>query len=393
MMLGVVVMQGQYESRKKEQAARYAIKKRIRSGRPWGRRSLGYDLDDEGFLVPNEDAPLVRRSFQKFANGQSVMSIARSLREQGARSADGPVTTRYVRAMLKNDVYVGVLRGGEIVGEHDQPLIRQDLWAEVQARLGKRPPHRRVNSALGGLVRCWACRHTMTAAWSHTKSGKRRCYRCPNEKCSRPAFALEEELLPLAEAAFFKRVEDIEKQRMADSGDELQRLEAQSRNTEAAISRLVELAESSEQPILGIAERVNKHQAKLAALDKRERELQAEPQRNGLPEYRYLVVEWPRMPQQEKRRMFELVFAAIVVQAPEKKRDHSIPVEERTRFLPVSEAEDLPRPGRRSDSQPFPSYDDHEFWPDASFYEREQLISAFKSWLSQVYGDTWVAVG
>ena len=103
-----------------------------------------------------------------------------------------------------------------------------------------------------------------------------------------------------------------------------------------------------------------------------------------------VVQEWPQLPQEEKRRMFQLVYSAIVVQAPEKRRDHSIPVEQRTRFLPVSEADDLPRPGRKSDGQPFPDYDDFEFWPDAPAYEREQLVSAFKHWLSQVYGDSWV---
>jgi hypothetical protein len=100
------------------------------------------------------------------------------------------------------------------------------------------------------------------------------------------------------------------------------------------------------------------------------------------------------MPQQEKRRMFQLVYAAIVVQAPVKRHDHSIPVEERTRFLPVSAAAELPRPGRKrkgdsDDTQSFPSYD-YDFWPDAPAYEREQLVSAFTHWLAQAYGDSLV---
>jgi DNA invertase Pin-like site-specific DNA recombinase len=393
--LNMTLSVGQFESRNRERSTRYAIEKRLREGKPWGRCTLGYDKDAQGFLRPNDDAEYVREAFRRFAEGESVRGIAKSLRERGVQSADGAVTTRYVRDLLRNDVYIGVLRAGDVEpGKHDQPLVDKDVWAEVQTRLVQRPPLRPVHSALGGLVRCWSCRRVMSATWSDSKQhGKRRAYVCRDEQCQRRAFALEDHLLPLAEEAFFEQVKDIEKRRMAENGDELRKLEEERAQTEEKIERLREAIARLDHPadVASITESINSQRQRIVRVEKRLRELASEPSRNGLPELTTLTQEWPTMPMDEKKRLFMLVFASIVVMAPEKKRDHSIPVRERTRFLPNSEAEKLPRPGRNSIRESFPDFADRDYWPDVLPYRREPLLREFKDWLHQAHGGRWAA--
>ena len=71
-------------------------------------RILGYDSED-GVLVPNKDAWIVKEVFRRFLSGESYRQIAKGLKEMGAeclhsKRGFGVDTLRY---MISNETYVG----------------------------------------------------------------------------------------------------------------------------------------------------------------------------------------------------------------------------------------------------------------------------------------------
>jgi DNA invertase Pin-like site-specific DNA recombinase len=372
-----------------------AIAQRINGGRHWGKRPrLGLELDAEGRLKQSRHAATVRQVFERYAEGEGARSLARWLRSKRITTPQGEqITTRYVRAMLRADVYVGVLRAGEHVSEHDAAIVDPELWDAVQARHQERRPRRETNLALGGLVRCWSCRHVMRAA----RNGGKRAYACRNERCGRPATALEERLLPLAEFTFWHAIGDIWRQR-SDEDERRDRLQHEREQASRAIRNLAAATRIAELEPQEIAEQLAAWKHKRDAADRALRDLRAKDQ---LPQESTLRQDWPEMPMNRKRELFQHVFSAIVVQAPEKKRDHSVPVEARTRFLRRAQAGDLPHPGRKSDSLPFPELLD-EYWEptiwvidDRDFFtpklkpDRLALAHDYAGWLATEYGGTW----
>ena len=121
-----------------------------------------------------------------------------------------------------------------------------------------------------GMVRCWHCRHVLAANWSLSKRhGKRRAYRCRNERCGRWTFALEDDLLPLAEEAFFARVEDIEKQQMATDGKVIRKLEKERQEIQQGISNLVQLATRRSSRLEAIDEQLTTEEQRLERVERR----------------------------------------------------------------------------------------------------------------------------
>lgn len=71
-------------------------------------RNLGYDSED-GVLVPNKDAWIVKEVFRRFLAGESYRQIAKGLKDMGAeclhsKRGFGVETLRY---MISNETYVG----------------------------------------------------------------------------------------------------------------------------------------------------------------------------------------------------------------------------------------------------------------------------------------------
>ena len=71
-------------------------------------RIFGYDCV-KGKLVPNENAPIVRRIFELFTSGASIAKIERKLADDGicGMRKGQPLTGNVIRGMLRNETYVG----------------------------------------------------------------------------------------------------------------------------------------------------------------------------------------------------------------------------------------------------------------------------------------------
>jgi DNA invertase Pin-like site-specific DNA recombinase len=141
------------------------VAKRRRLGVPGGNRPpLGYlrvrsDLANprspQQLVVDPDKAPLIRRAFELSASGLTDREVA----------ATTGLRLTHVREILKNPVYVGQLRTGEVSG--GPALIPKALWDEVsvvRSRYARRHrgPVTRKTYALATLLRCAACGRRLT---------------------------------------------------------------------------------------------------------------------------------------------------------------------------------------------------------------------------------------
>ncbi len=185
---------------------------RARSGRipqATGRGMYGYHYDsDTGRRVINGDqAAVVRRVFEDFAGGASIIGITNALNEAGTLSFTGRAWSAWtVKNMLRNPGYAGrTIFKRTKTGHRRDPLtgkrrrtvalrdesewievpdatpavISEQLFDAVQTRLldpeRRRQAQRKNDYPLRGTVRCSHCQSAMVG---QTSMGKYRYYRC-----------------------------------------------------------------------------------------------------------------------------------------------------------------------------------------------------------------------
>lgn len=135
-----------------------------------------------------EEATVVRRIFEMYAQDTSAHEIARTLNTLGIPSPSGKLwTASSVKPVVTNDHYIGmvhwnrrkavkVIECGELVitrprnndyltypGKHPA-IIDQELWNRVQAVRGSHPPVKpktKYSNIFSGLVRCRDCGRVM----------------------------------------------------------------------------------------------------------------------------------------------------------------------------------------------------------------------------------------
>jgi site-specific DNA recombinase len=172
--------------------------RRVAEGKHTGHVPIGYmrredvepqytsrgDLIRDGRLVIDEaTAPLVLRAFQMQASGASHLEIAKEIDRKKAAVAH----------MLRNRIYLGEIRGsgGAINRSAHDPIVSEDLFAAVQARVGERAPRsdrkRKYEPLLNGLIRCADCGYLLQIVNTRRAGGENRpAYQCPSPSNNRP---------------------------------------------------------------------------------------------------------------------------------------------------------------------------------------------------------------
>jgi site-specific DNA recombinase len=135
----------------------------LREGRYINRPKFGYDLDD-GQLVPNEKAVIVREIFRLRAEGESY----RTIEERTG------VLYSSVSSILQSRVYVGERprHGGYLPGSHE-PIVTGEEWQAANKRL-RRGRHTSTDPLAGHVV-CGLCSKRMAVAQNGQGS---RAYKC-----------------------------------------------------------------------------------------------------------------------------------------------------------------------------------------------------------------------
>jgi hypothetical protein len=145
----------------------------VREGKWINRPKTGYDLID-GELVPNGDAPAIRKIFRLRAEGLSSQQI------------EDRTGIKYstVGAILKSRIYLGeVLLNGEWYPGHHEAIITAEEFAA--AKRPHVPGRRRGSDLLSGRVFCGLCGRRMAI---EINGDKRAMYRCRHrgKGCGQP---------------------------------------------------------------------------------------------------------------------------------------------------------------------------------------------------------------
>lgn len=184
-----------YSIRLSEEVKRGLIEK-VSRGEPVCTAPFGYKMGEKILLIDEEQAPIIREIFTRYADGEGQRGIASDLGKRGIRTKRGEKpSNRWVTYALHNPVYIGKLRYSTdgkrsvarrhydaenimVVDGNHEAIISLELWEKVQARLALAeatyPKYAKreqpVMLMAKGLVRCSSCGGTLAA--SAVKSGK-----------------------------------------------------------------------------------------------------------------------------------------------------------------------------------------------------------------------------
>ena len=176
-----------------------------------GKPALGYVVKDGRLEVCEEEAAIVRRIFQEYADGKSYRQIIDGLNRDGLKTKRGNAFgSNSLHDLLHNEKYIGVLVYGQSPYREDgtrnthnkdltnairiedalPAIIDREQFELVQRRMaqnkhqqGGRPAKNR-DYPLRGKVFCKDCKSAMTISTSHQKynyyrcTGKKRLHNC-----------------------------------------------------------------------------------------------------------------------------------------------------------------------------------------------------------------------
>lgn len=210
------------ESRKIGYRTHRSLRERHKAGHAAGGRIYGYTTVQDGEyrkrVIDPEQAAVVQKIFEWYAEGDSAKTIARKLNEAGIPSPSGkplgwPHTTiigcrSKASGILRNSIYVGRPAWGkrmnkrrpgtanklqkrrpeaewDIFEDESLRIISDDVWNKVKARLDR--PARAVKNGrpprylLSGLIKCASC-------GGHYTLFNGRSYRCSSQQNGRDSF-------------------------------------------------------------------------------------------------------------------------------------------------------------------------------------------------------------
>lgn len=172
---------------------RFGIHHAQKTGRFITRPPKGYirakDIKGDPIIVIDQvKAPLIKEAFQRFINGETIISIRKTLKEKGLIIKGNSD----LQALLQHPVYMGWIKQiayydnpETIVKGIHEPIIAEDDWWRVQAIFNnKNKLQRNILSEdfpLRGVLMCNNY-HPLTAAFSKGRSKVYGYYKCNTDK-------------------------------------------------------------------------------------------------------------------------------------------------------------------------------------------------------------------
>lgn len=192
-VFSMLAVAAQEESRSISENIRWRYTKNFRDGifRMGNNRILGYNMDEEGRLIPNEDAWVISRVFQRYLEGMNFSQIAADITKMGGKRlrSSRPFDADTIRRILHNVTYVGDLQLQKrapadyltkqpmdhreyttyYVSDSHPGIVDRKTWMMAKEKLEQAQAQRRrgvmrnpsLSHFLYGLVFCGECREPM----------------------------------------------------------------------------------------------------------------------------------------------------------------------------------------------------------------------------------------
>ncbi len=186
-MLNIAFGQSKYYIDNLSENVKRGIREKLKRGEFPGWAPIGYnnDLRNHTIVLDPEKAPLVRKIFEVYSDGEhSIREICRISEQIGLKSRyNKPISKCIMVRTLQNPFYYGVfsLKGELFEGSHP-PLITKSLFDRVQEVFQERSkPTRKAqyHFAFRGYMSCGECGAMITA---EKKKGKYIYYHCTKRK-------------------------------------------------------------------------------------------------------------------------------------------------------------------------------------------------------------------
>ena len=183
-----------------------------------GDRVFGYSVDPvtKKYVINEAEARIVREVYHRYINGETINSIAATLRARGITTTTGkPANYGFVHRMLHNEKYTGVYIWGDIRIPGGMPRIIDDAtYLKAQGVIVKKNRAKEdwEEYLLTGKLVCSLCGHSMVGFSARNHKGDKYCYYgCPRKaKCDRKQ--IRKELLESAVAKAIRGVVASEKE-------------------------------------------------------------------------------------------------------------------------------------------------------------------------------------
>ena len=163
LMITIIESLAQAENESRSTNIRWGIKQKAAQGtsKLYNKKCYGYDHDEDGKLIINDDeSAVVRLIFMWYLQGKSIIGILKELEKRNIKSPTGKDKwpKRTIEVMLSNEKYKGSVRlldsvNGDIeylAKENNPPIISDEVFARVQKEKVKRS---NVIKNDGGTVR------------------------------------------------------------------------------------------------------------------------------------------------------------------------------------------------------------------------------------------------
>ncbi|MDQ0254889.1 site-specific DNA recombinase [Evansella vedderi] len=184
LFITLVAALAQWERENLGERVTYVIEEMIDSGkRPGGKSAYGYRFKGHDFNadIHEEEAKIVKKIFEWYAEGYGYRSIAKRLNELNVPTRTGvPWAPQTIRSMLINDIYIGNYRWGTKEREKThKPIISEALFYKVQQLLANNigNKERKGKFPLTGILKCGHCNENNMQG-NYDKRDDRTYYRC-----------------------------------------------------------------------------------------------------------------------------------------------------------------------------------------------------------------------
>ena len=261
-MLQVAFGQSKYYSDNLSENVKRGIRQKLRRGEWPGLAPFGYINNPKTRNIEPDPvkSKIIKKAFEEYSQGKHTLkSLAERLSFWGVVSKTGkPLCKATLQRMLTNKVYIGlIVHNGEAYEGKFEPIVSRATFEKVQEVLKNKakPRHskKRHYFPFTGLLKCGECGAAITAQWAHGNGGTYRYYRCTKrlgpclQRYLREDLLVEqlkEKILKVALCEDWKekmlaKVGIWEKENIQSSQSFVQNLEAQIKEVEQKLDRLV----------------------------------------------------------------------------------------------------------------------------------------------------------
>ena len=155
-----------------------------------GQMPLGLTRGDDGkYEIVPEEAAIIKRIYQEYADGKMSANICKDLNNEGIRTKKGKLfTIDAIRKIIINEKYKGVYKYHDIVDNDGIPaIVTPDLWKKANLQQAKNKhksgPHNMADFILTGKVYCGLCGATMPGDSAKGENGQMYFYyTCMNKR-------------------------------------------------------------------------------------------------------------------------------------------------------------------------------------------------------------------